>query len=256
MPSRSSRPAVGPSVWERPEPPDRPAPVKLSRDAIVTAAVALADREGLTAVSIRNVAAALNAGPMRLYGYVATKDELLDLMVDAVYGDMSPQKLTGDWRADVRARVLRGREVISRHPWVLDLLGGRAQLGPNALAHMEASFAATRQAPQLNNIDVALQAVRTVNAYVIGALQNERREHQAELASGMKESPWRELQAPYISELLATGHFPNLSDVMHQARHPSTDATFIAGLESVLDGLDARSPRQTRRASSEDRAAQ
>src|SRR5690349_7642531 len=60
-------------IWERPEPPDRPLPAPLSRERIVRAAIRLADADGLAAVSLRKVAAALDVGPMRLYGYIATK---------------------------------------------------------------------------------------------------------------------------------------------------------------------------------------
>jgi AcrR family transcriptional regulator len=82
------RPEPVTPVWERPEPLTRPAPAPLSRELIVRAAIAIADDDGLAAVSVRKVAAALDAGPMRLYGYLSTKDELLELMVDAVYGEI------------------------------------------------------------------------------------------------------------------------------------------------------------------------
>src|SRR6185437_1083339 len=88
-------------VWERPEPPDRPVPAPLSRERLVRAAIQLADADGLDAVSLRKVAAALDVGPMRLYGYIATKEELLDLMVDAVYAEIRP---AGDgWRQVLRS---------------------------------------------------------------------------------------------------------------------------------------------------------
>lgn len=83
-------------IWERPEPPSRPTPSPLSRDRIVRAAIELADTDGLEAVSLRKVATALDAGPMRLYRYLSTKEELLDLMVDAVYGEIpAPEPPTG-----------------------------------------------------------------------------------------------------------------------------------------------------------------
>lgn len=75
-------------IWERPEPAARSSLSPLSRDRIVRAAIGLADGDGLPAVSLRKVAAALDAGPMRLYRYVDTKEELLDLMVDAVYAEI------------------------------------------------------------------------------------------------------------------------------------------------------------------------
>src|SRR6202161_1557865 len=77
-------------VWERAEPPDRPVLAPLSRERIVRAAIQLADADGLVAVSLRKVAAALDVGPLRLYGYIATKEELLDLMVNAVHAEIRP----------------------------------------------------------------------------------------------------------------------------------------------------------------------
>src|SRR6204780_5654654 len=91
----------GMSVWERPEPPDRPVLAPLSRERIVRAAIGLADADGLVAVSLRKVAAALDVGPMRLYGYIATKEELLDLMVKAAHAAIRP---AGDgWRQVLRS---------------------------------------------------------------------------------------------------------------------------------------------------------
>src|SRR3712207_4865231 len=81
---------LGMLVWERPEPPDRPVLAPLSLERLVRAAIRLADADGLEAVSLRKVAAALDVGPMRLYGYIATKEELLDLMVDSVYAEIRP----------------------------------------------------------------------------------------------------------------------------------------------------------------------
>ena len=83
-------------VWERPEPPDRPVLAPLSRERIVRAAIRLADADGLEAVSLRKVAAALDVGPMRLYGYIASKDELFDLMVDAVHAEIRRPEMVGE----------------------------------------------------------------------------------------------------------------------------------------------------------------
>ena len=107
-------------VWERPEPPDRPVPAPLSRKRIVRAAIRLADADGLDAVSLRKVAAALDVGPMRLYGYIATKEELLDLMVDAIHAEIRP---TGDgWREVLRSVAETTRKAVHQHEWLADLL--------------------------------------------------------------------------------------------------------------------------------------
>ena len=95
------------TVWDRPEPPTRPVP--LDRERIVGAAVALADEGGLEAVSLRKVAARLDAGPMRLYGYISTKQELFDLMVDEVYAEILPEEEPGDWREEIGRASCRER---------------------------------------------------------------------------------------------------------------------------------------------------
>ena len=109
----------------------------LSREAIVAAAIGIADREGIEAVSLRSVAAALDAGPMRLYGHVDSKDALLALMVDAVHAELvRPPK--GSVRKALTALAQSLRTSARKHPWFIGLLGGRPALGPNAFAHLEA----------------------------------------------------------------------------------------------------------------------
>ncbi|RKH38867.1 TetR/AcrR family transcriptional regulator [Corallococcus sicarius] len=228
-------------VWERPEPERRPAPAPLSREGIVQAALELADKEGLDAVSLRKVGAALDAGPMRLYGYVATKEELLGLMVDEVYGEMTSEgRIRGDWRKALRALAHRMRRAAREHPWFIDLLGGRPHLGPNALAHLEASLAAVSDTPGFEDIDAVMLAVMTVNAYVIGAIRTEVSELRAELQSGRNKAEWQTATGPYLQRMIATGDFPTLDKVLRDATHPSLDIVFDKGLECVLDGIAAR----------------
>ncbi|MFO0744958.1 MAG: TetR/AcrR family transcriptional regulator C-terminal domain-containing protein [Myxococcota bacterium] len=228
-------------VWERAEPAKRPAPEPLSRERIVRAAIALADAEGLDAVSLRKVGAALDAGPMRLYGHLATKDELLDLMIDAVYGEMaapspSERSRLPIWRRTLRGMAHRLRAAAAAHPWLVDLLGGRPHLGPNALAQLEAWLAAVSAAPGFEDVDDAMQAVSTVYAYALGAIRAEA----SDLASGLDEKAWQAASMPYLERLLASGRFPVLARIMREAKHPSADVVFECGLECVLDGIAAR----------------
>jgi len=227
-------------VWERAEPAIRSAPGPLSRQAIVSAAIALADQDGLAAVSLRKVGALLGAGPMRLYGYLSTKEELLELMVDAAYGEMvwsAPAE--ADWRSAVRAIAHRMRQVSRAHPWLIELLGGRVHIGPHALAHLEASLSALTATPGFEDIDLALRALRTVNAYVIGAIRNESSELRAERETGLDKSAWQSVNYQYIERMLATGRFPNLARVVRDASHPAGEVLFDEGLECVLDGIEA-----------------
>ena len=227
-------------VWERPEPPGRPAPSPLSRDRIVRAAIELADADGLEGVSLRRVAAALDAGPMRLYGYLSTKDELLDLMVDAVYGEILPPEPTADWRAAVRAIAQRTRDAARRHEWFADLLGGRPHLGPRALAYQETVLAALAAAPGFEHIDTVARAAATLNAYLVGAIRKEVAEVRAERASGMDKRQWQIAAGPYLMRALASGAYPTLAAAIQNAGHPDADAVFAAGLEFVLDGIASR----------------
>jgi AcrR family transcriptional regulator len=220
-------------VWERPEPPSRPTLSPLSRDRIVRAAIELADAEGLGAVSLRKVAAELDAGPMRLYGYMSTKDELLDLMVDAVYGEIE-LPTEGDWRAVQRSLARGVRRVALRHEWFVDLLGGRPHLGPNALAYLETSLAALDRA---FDVDTAMRASGTVHAYVMGAVRGEITERRAERATGMDERQWQVASGPYLSRMLATGRYPTLAKVMRESSDVAPDVAFDAGLDYVLDGI-------------------
>jgi AcrR family transcriptional regulator len=242
MPPRQKPTATASSdlVWDRPEPVKRPAPGPLTRERIVRAAIAIADKKGLEGVSLRKVAAKLKAGPMRLYGYTSTKEGLLELMVDAVYGEIAEtEPIRGGWREALRSIAHRTREAAKRHEWFADLLGGRVHLGPSALAHLEASLAALGRTRGFEDVDANMQALGTVNAYVIGAIRGEASELRAELQSGMTEPEWQGATWPYLQRMIATGRFPMIERVVKEARHPSSDEAFERGLECVLDGIAA-----------------
>jgi AcrR family transcriptional regulator len=225
---------IGMLVWERPEPPNRPTPAPLSRELIVRTAIRLADADGLDAVSLRKVATALDVGPMRLYGYIDSKEELLDLMVDAVHGEIRP---TGDdWREMLRSHAEATRHAAHEHEWLAELLGGRPQLGPNALAGGE------RLAAALGGIDVddVMPVVGAVSAYVIGAVRREIAERRAERATGMDQRRWQSSRGPYLERVFATGKLPALEKVVRDAVHLNADQMFRIGLDCLLDGIEAR----------------
>ncbi len=220
-------------VWERPEPPDRPVLALLSRERIVRAAIALADAHGLEAVSLRKLAAALDVGPMRLYGYIATKDELFDLMVDAVHAEIRP---VGDgWREVLRSLAHTTRQAVQQHEWLADLIGGRPHLGPHALARGDAVFAAMSRV----DVNLVMTMVDAVDAYVIGAVRREIAERRAERATGMDKRQWQAAFGPYLVRTFATGRFPALATVVRDGVHLNANQTFRAGLDFLLDGIEA-----------------
>ena len=221
-------------VWERPEPPDRPVPAPLSRERIIRAAIGLADADGLDAVSLRKVAAVLDVGPMRLYGYIATKEELLDLMLDAVYAETRP---TGDgWREVLRSHAEATRQAAHRHEWLADLIGGRPQLGPNTLAAGDTLLAALSGV----ELDTVVPAIAAVKAYVVGAVRREIAERRAERASGMDIKEFQIAYGPYLERTFATGRYPALATAVREGPHLSADENFRIGLEFLLDGIAAR----------------
>ncbi|WP_405468072.1 TetR/AcrR family transcriptional regulator [Streptomyces canus] len=224
-------------VWERPEPPNRPVPAALSRERIVRAAIQLADADGLEAVSLRKVATALDVGPMRLYSYIAGKEELLDLMVDAAYAEIRP--VGDDWREVLRSLAETTRQTAHQHEWLADLLGGRPQLGPHALARGEAIVAALDDF----GLDDIMPVVGAVDAYVIGAVRREIAGRRAERATGMDEKRWQASLGPYLERTFATGRFPALATVVRDAAHLDADDTFRIGLDFLLDGIEARISR-------------
>ncbi|CAM5401870.1 TetR/AcrR family transcriptional regulator OS=Streptomyces tendae OX=1932 GN=GUR47_23695 PE=4 SV=1 [Streptomyces tendae] len=223
------------TVWDRPEPSNRPVP--LDRERIVAAAVALADEGGLTAVSLRKVAARLEAGPMRLYGFITTKDELFDLMVDAVYAEILPGERPGDWREALRTLAHRTRRAALRHEWLADLLGGRPALGPNGLAVSETTLAAL---DGLADVDTVMRAVETVSAYFTGAIRREITDLRAERATGLSKSEWQRARGPHVTRMLATGRYPALARAVHDGTHVDAEESFTTGLDWVLDAVAAR----------------
>ncbi|MEU7693688.1 TetR family transcriptional regulator [Microbispora sp. SCL1-1] len=226
------------TVWDRPEPPTRPAP--LDRGRIVAAAIALADEGGLEAVSLRKVAARLDVGPMRLYGYISTKEELFDLMVDEVYAEILPGERPGDWREALHGLAHRTRQAGLRHEWLADLLGGRPSLGPNALAVTEATLAAF---DGLTDLDTVIRAVEVVNAYVIGAIRREIANLRAERATGLSDREWQHASGPHVTRMLATGRFPALTKFVHDGTEVEPEASFATGLDWVLDAVAAKLTR-------------
>ncbi|MFF4986014.1 TetR/AcrR family transcriptional regulator [Streptosporangium saharense] len=223
------------TVWDRPEPPTRPAP--LDRERIVAAAVALADEGGLEAVSLRKVAARLDVGPMRLYGYISTKEELFDLMVDEVHAEILPEERPGDWREALRGHAHRTRRAALRHEWLADLLGGRPALGPNALAVSEATLSAF---DGRTGIDVVMRAVETVSAYFTGAIRREVADLRAERATGLSKDEWQRASGPYLTRMLDTGRFPALTRLVHDGTDVDAETSFSTGLDWILDAVAAK----------------
>lgn len=230
-------------IWDRPERAARgPAP-SLSREQITTAAVTLADTQGIEAVSMRAMAAELGVGAASLYRYVARKDELIDLMVDAVMGNDLQFEVRGDWREDLRSFAHGLRAMTLRHPWMAVPSAWR-NFGPNTARCYEQVLSAIDGVGL--EIDQMLVMVETLDAFVRGRALEELSEQEAVRRSGLDQKQWMQTQIPYIESLIESGRYPLLTRVVLDARAPRDPDRlkhgFDLGLERVLNGLATMLP--------------
>lgn len=233
-------------IWARPEPGTRRP--RFSREQIATTALAIADAEGFDAVSMRRLAAELGAGTMTLYHYVRTKDDLVALMDDAMMAELiiPADELPTHWHAAMTAIANRTREVLSRHVWAMTALRN-AQIGPNAMRHVDQTFTALAG----TDLDVprkfALMAV--VDDFVNGNVMR-----MVEVRAGAEAGPEAIKAAEdYGRALLETGDYPEMTRIFGHAA-ATADRTemekvtggavqldwFAEGLRALLDGLGRR----------------
>jgi AcrR family transcriptional regulator len=254
---RSERGRSGPDepIWARPEPTGRRAP--RSREDIAEAAIAVADAEGLDAVSMRRVAAELGLGTMSLYHYVRSKDELLDLMGDGIMAGqlVDDADLQRGWRVGLTAIAHATRRNFERHPWLGEAMRPRQPTipGPNATRHVDQSIAAVA------DIDAELQTkmdiIAVVDDYVIGFVQRmELSVDPREGARGATEE-WVEAVFDHLRQRLDTGSYPHLQAALDEhvaeggsledlARMTSDERRFERGLQFLLDGIEVELSRQ------------
>ncbi|MEU9116979.1 TetR/AcrR family transcriptional regulator C-terminal domain-containing protein [Streptomyces sp. NPDC048483] len=223
-------------VWKKERrAPRRQAP---SVERIVQAAIVIADSEGLSALSMRRVAADLDSGTASLYRYVDSRDELLDLMIDDIHGEGGPPPLSGDWRTDLTGVARDVRATLLRHPWLGSELTGRPALGANSLRRYD--IALTAAAALTPDITLATGVVDTVMAYVFGAVTQELAELQAQRRSGLTEDEWRAGVGPYLREVIESGRYPQFARRVVEAEDAAPEEQFEFGLACVLDGVAAR----------------
>ena len=211
----------------------------LSVEQIVAVAIRIADAEGTAALTMRRVATEAGTGTTSLYRYVTNKDELLELMVDAVQGERElPARPSGDWRVDLTLIAEGMRATMLRHPWLATELGGRAPLGPNALR--TANFAMLAAGGATDDVTVASALLGAVSNYVHGAVLAELSELEAVRRSGMSKDEFRSAVSPYVKEVVVdSGAYPALLRRMIEAEDLSSDEQFAFGLGCVLAGIES-----------------
>ena len=220
---------------------DRSRPV-LSRDDIVAAAISIADRFGADAVSMRKIAQLLQAGAMSLYWHLASKEHLLELMLDAIQGEVYVPEPTGAWQADLRAQACSLRSVLRRHRWAADFFGSRPPLGPNTLRSLDKVLAMFDRA----GIDMAtvINIVQAVNTYVSGAVARELQEIRTQREQDdfvVSDAEFVEKIEEWKQHLAATGKFDHFVRMIDEGIDPDAEETrdyrFEFGLDCLLEGF-------------------
>ncbi len=193
---------------------------------------------------MRAAAAQLGVGAASLYRYVASKDELVELMVDAVIGSDLEFEIRGDWREDLRSFAHGRRAMTLRHPWMAVPSAGRRTFGPNRAGLYERVLSAIDGLGL--EIDEMLVMVETLDAFVRGRVLEELSEQEAVRRSGLDQEQWMQTQIPYIESLVESGRYPLLTRVVLDARAPHDlhrlEHGFDAGLQRVLNGLATMLP--------------
>ncbi len=204
----------------------------LSKQRVVVEAVRLADREGVHGLSMRRLADALGAGAMSLYHYVASKEQLIDGMIDIVFEEIELPPQEADWQSAMRQLAVSTRQVLAAHPWAIGLMESRTSPGPANLRHREAVTACLRRAgfPVL----MATHANWLLDSYVYGfalqaaSLPFDTADEFADMAEDVYLPQLPPDEFPYLNEsaaaLVAAGYDP--AD------------EFIFGLDLVLAALE------------------
>jgi AcrR family transcriptional regulator len=216
---------------------------RITVDQIVDAAIAIADADGLDAVSMRNVADRLGIAPMSLYTYVDAKSSLLDLMMDRVLGDVPRAEEHGaaPWRERLERIAGDLLEHYARHPWVLQVDTSRPPLGPGISDLYEYQLSAVEG---IGLTDLQMDAVVTlVGGFVANSARAAHDASRTRDRSGQTDVEWWEANAPVLDRVMDGSRYPISGRVGaaagEQYQSPSSpDHGFAFGLRTILDGVE------------------
>jgi AcrR family transcriptional regulator len=219
----------------------------LSRAEIISAAIAIADAEGPDALSMRRIARALGVGAMSLYWHIASKEELLDLMLEAIEGEIEVPEPSGDWQADLRVFARSARASLLRHRWAMEFIGGRPPSGPNDVRNLEGMLALFDGL----DLDVRLPIgiLMTVGTYVNGAVLRETQEMRSDrdrekMEAGRTPEEIEAERERYAAFFANSGRYPRIQRMVSANIDPDAaetrDERFEWGLDCLLAGIAAR----------------
>jgi AcrR family transcriptional regulator len=218
-------------LWRRPERSGVGPKPEHSRAGIAAAAIDIADRDGLAAVSIRRVATGIGAGAASLYRYLKSHDELIELMVDSVGGEYNLDPSDAPPVFQLLDLARQGRDIMHRHPWLAPLLLTRPSMGPNGLGYLEHALSV------LGTVDMSgaakLQTVAMLTALTSAFVQNEL----ASAANSGTGPGGANARLEYLIEVVQSGNYPRLAGALtgqHDAGRP--EDVFTSAITSYLAG--------------------
>ena len=241
-----NEPDIPPPPWQRaPDRPSRRRREPISRDAIVTAAIKLLDREGLAALSMRRLAEELSAGAASLYWHVGSKDGLLDLVLDEVIGEAKvPDPDPERWQEQLKQVAREQRAASLRHPWLVRVSIGRIPMGPNALRYSERILAILRAGglPPRLAVQGYLLLIATVNGFTIdetGVDDSADPAGGAPLTDRESRQEAADMARDYIASLPAA-QFPTMTALAGEFALADPDERFDLLIDIFVDGLSRR----------------
>ncbi|MEV5613379.1 TetR/AcrR family transcriptional regulator [Streptomyces sp. NPDC052225] len=235
MAGRAAEPQV---IWARPERAGRGPRPAHSRADIAATAVRVADAEGIDAVSMRKIAAELGMGTMSLYNYVPRKEDLHELMVDAVSGEYEYHEPTGDWRADVLGLARQARALMHRHPWMPRLMSPVYGFSPNALRYLEHCMACLDplERPYGTKMELIAAVTSVVTTYVANEIATAERTRSLPWSAEQEQA----VRIAYLGSQVASGKYPRLAAAFMEDSGPiDLEAVFERALRRTLEGFAA-----------------
>jgi AcrR family transcriptional regulator len=219
------------AVTKQKTPPKR---APLNRERVLRTAIALADERGAEELTMRKLAKELGVEAMSLYNHVANKVDLLDGMVDIVFGEIEAPSAGGDWKAELRKRAVSTRAALNRHRWAIGEMEGRTTHGPNNLRLHDAVLGCLRAAGF--SVEMTVHAYSVQDAYIYGFVLQ-----QSDMSSETPEDFAAEAQRQMRDYAAALADYPHLVEVVggHVAESGyDYEAEFLFGLDVVLDRLE------------------
>lgn len=239
-------------LWGKAAPGKRGPKSKISLADLVKAAIEIADREGMDAVSTRRVAEAVGISTMSFYTHIPNKSVLIDLMLDAISGGPDGATLptfeTARWRENLSMVARAYRDFYLQHPWALQVATHRPVLGPNTMRSYEAILSAV-DGIGLDEVEMDM-TVSLITSYVFGAVRDVARAAQVKQQTGMSDDEWWYAIAPFLQTVDYTP-YPVASRVgpvvgeLYGLGDP--EMAFAFGLERLLDGIEVLIDRKRRR---------